>query len=288
MYKLIVIPRWACGGRGERPVRLQGGLALVLLVSSCLPLEDLSAYKAAAASPTQPAGSDVADAIRPVEPNLAGNPPEASAPHESVDEALPGATALDPVVGFIPPSSRSCDEAFTGCAEADAASPPSVVSSDASAPVADAGVSGCAVDEKRGPNGNCYLTVLPTLSWPAARANCQARAAGWDLATLRSGADSVFASALLSQREAWVGATDQVNEGAWTWVTDGAGFWVGDGLLGAALNGAYINWFIDEPNGADSSDCLRVLIDSAWGDLECSELRSSLCEGPSLERLARP
>lgn len=255
----------------------------MVLAGSCLPLEDLSAYKAAAASSPQPAGSEVADTVRPVEPNLPGSPPEANAPRESAAEATPGATALDRAVGVSPPSSGSCDEAFTGCAEADAASPPSVVSSDASAPVADASVnvSGCAVDEKRGPNGNCYLSVVPALSWPAARANCQARAAGWDLATLRSDADSVFAGGLLSQREAWVGATDQADEGAWMWVTDGAAFWIGDGLLGGALNGAYINWFFDEPNGADTSDCLRVLIGAAWADLECSELRSSLCEGPS-------
>ncbi len=253
----------------------------MLLASACLPLEDLSAYKAAAASPPQPPGLRAPDTMRPVEPNLPGSPPEASAPHESMAEAIPGATALDRAVGVSPPSPGSCGGPFIGCADADAASPPSVVGNDASAPVADAGVSGCAVEERRGPNGNCYLSVLPALSWPAARANCQARAAGWDLATLRSDADSVFARALLSQREAWVGATDQVDEGAWLWVTDSAAFWEGEGLLGGALNGAYINWFVDEPNGADSSDCLRVLIDAAWADLECSELRSSLCEGPS-------
>ena len=63
-------------------------------------------------------------------------------------------------------------------------------------------------------------------------------------------------------------------------VTDGAEFWLGDGQSGNALNGAFVNWFTDEPNGEDSSDCLRVLASATWADLECEELRPSVCQGP--------
>jgi Lectin C-type domain len=284
MYNAKVIRREACGPRRRCSIRLQGGLTLVLLASSCLPLEDLSAYKTAAASAREASSSGVGNGT--VGPGLPGRPPEASAPRAGMGEAFPGgSTALAPAVGVSRPSSGPCSGDCPGCNAADAAGTQVVGHTDASAPlpdaVEDAGVNGCDMDERRGPNGNCYLAVLPPLSWPTARASCQARGAGWDLATLRSDADNDFASALLPQREIWVGGADLVDEGTWVWVTDGAEFWVGEGLSGIALNGAYNNWFLDEPNGSDTSDCLRVLIDARWADSECTAIRSSVCEGPA-------
>jgi hypothetical protein len=103
------------------------------------------------------------------------------------------------------------------------------------------------------------------------------------LATVRSAEDSAFLLTLLNG-DAWLGGSDTATEGTWAWVTDGAEFWLGDGETGNALNGAFVNWFTDEPNGEDSSDCLRVLASATWADLECSELRASVCEGPESNR----
>jgi hypothetical protein len=137
----------------------------------------------------------------------------------------------------------------------------------------------CQADEALGPNGNCYVAVAALLPWPEARSACQARGAGFDLTTIRSPADGDFLKTL-PPREVWVGGSDLTLEGTWAWVSDGFEFWRGEGADGVPLNGAFAPWFDDEPNGEDSSDCLRVLIDGTWTDLECGEERASICEGP--------
>jgi hypothetical protein len=136
----------------------------------------------------------------------------------------------------------------------------------------------CAPDEAIGPNGLCYIAVAQALTWEDARAGCRARGAGWDLASIRDDAQNLFVRALLLE-EAWVGASDALIEGTWAWVADGFEFWQGN-ADGVALNGAFINWFQDEPNGTDTSDCMRLLVDSLWADLECGEARRSVCQGP--------
>jgi hypothetical protein len=136
----------------------------------------------------------------------------------------------------------------------------------------------CALDESTGPSGRCYIVVAPALAWDVARTSCQSRGAGWELASIRSEADSSFVRWLIVE-EVWVGGSDATTEGTWTWVNDGLAFWQGD-AAGQPLNGAFVNWFNDEPNGDDTSDCLRLLIDATWADLECAETRPFVCEGP--------
>ncbi len=138
----------------------------------------------------------------------------------------------------------------------------------------------CASDEATGPNGRCYLGIAAALTWDAARVSCQGRGTDWDLASIRSSADSQFIRGLLSG-EAWVGGSDTVSEETWAWVSDGFEFWQGEGAAGNALNSAFVNWFEDEPNGSDSSDCLRLLPDSTWADRECEEPLAYVCEGPA-------
>jgi hypothetical protein len=136
----------------------------------------------------------------------------------------------------------------------------------------------CTLAEKTGPNGQCYVVVATPLDWDAARANCQARGVGWDLTSIRSATVSAFLASFVVE-EAWVGGSDAVTEETWAWVDDGFQFWQGEDE-GQPLNGAFVNWFDDEPNGSESSDCMRLLIDTRWADLECAELRPSVCEGP--------
>jgi hypothetical protein len=137
----------------------------------------------------------------------------------------------------------------------------------------------CTLAETTGPNGQCYVLVATPFAWEAARANCQQRGLGWDLTSIRTVADSRFVTSLADQ-EIWLGGSDGLTEETWAWVDDGFEFWQGEGAEGQPLNGAFVNWFDDEPNGSSSSDCMRLLDDSSWADLECAELRPSVCEGP--------
>jgi lectin-like protein len=147
----------------------------------------------------------------------------------------------------------------------------------------------CGASESLGPNGNCFLSVATLLAWADARSNCRAHAQGWDLAAIRSEATDRFLSGLATD-EAWIGASDADDEGTWIWVSDGEAFWMGSGTTGAVVTGAYENWNSDEPNGGGNSDCARLVATPVgtpnpvptWADLECFELRGSVCEGPAL------
>jgi hypothetical protein len=148
---------------------------------------------------------------------------------------------------------------------------------------------GCVVSESLGPNGNCFLPVETALSWDDARLGCRAHGTGWDLAAIRSEETNRFL-ADVAPAQAWIGASDAEDEGTWIWVNQGDAFWDGNGVSGSVLNGAFENWNTDEPNGAGNSDCARLVtapggVISAlptWADLECFELRGSVCEGPAL------
>lgn len=142
----------------------------------------------------------------------------------------------------------------------------------------------CAAQELVGPDGNCYFLEATPLTWDAARSACQARGVGWDLASLRSAAESEFLGAVLSF-EAWIGASDATTEGTWVWVNDNFAFWSGGAEDGSALGGAYVNWNATEPNGGAATNCARVLPDLAspaptarWADLTCTEEIGAVCE----------
>jgi hypothetical protein len=137
----------------------------------------------------------------------------------------------------------------------------------------------CAPDERAGPNGRCFVAAATLVVWDDARAACLARGAGWDLASIRSRADNDFVDSIRTA-EAWLGGSDAATEGTWIWASDGLSFWQGAGPAGNPLNGAFDNWFNDEPNGEDSSDCLRLLNDGSWADFECGEDLGYVCEGP--------
>jgi hypothetical protein len=148
---------------------------------------------------------------------------------------------------------------------------------------------GCTEPEIVGPNGRCFVVTSTPLSWSDARLECQSRGPGWDLASIRDDAVNQFMGAL-NAGEAWIGASDAQNEGIWVWVGDGTPFWRGSGAAGSAVPAAYENWNSDEPNGGANSDCSRLVFTTiaapnpppAWADLECFELRRSVCDGPPL------
>lgn len=245
--------------------------ALVVAPSlvSCVPAEDLSSYSRGSGGGSGGRGSG-ADGLQ-----VSSNPlPEPDGGPSAEEE----------------PASRDLDASAAGGQTADGSAPGTPEGADTGAG-SDAGdpvqAPACDVSEVSGPNGNCYLAVATLVSWSDARASCQALGAGWDLASIRSAVETEFWAPRLAF-EAWVGASDATTEGVWSWVSDGAQFWSGDGVTGAALNGAYTNWNTDEPNGADNSDCARLLPrtdalpdrNAPWADLECTQLLGALCEGP--------
>jgi hypothetical protein len=198
-----------------------------------------------------------------------------------------GGAPLDPGGPSDAPNASTGDDSTIGStAEADAgppdAGPPPFVPPPVVPPPPDAAPTrppACTLAETTGPNGHCYVLVATPFEWEAARENCQQRGPGWDLTSIRTAADSRFVTSLVDE-EIWVGGSDSVTEETWAWVDDGFEFWQGEGAEGQPLNGAFVNWFDDEPNGSSSSDCMRLLDDSRWADLECAELRPSVCEGP--------
>jgi len=67
--------------------------------------------------------------------------------------------------------------------------------------------------------------------------------------------------------EWWIGVNDRDEEGAWVDTT------------GAPM--AYTQWIADEPNGAETSDCVFFsLPDHGWRDAPCDDLRPVVCELP--------
>lgn len=239
-------------------------------IASCVPAEDLSSYSRGSGGGSGGQGSSAGgmEVTSDPPPVPDGGPSEVGGPASpDLDASAPSGEATD------------------GSAPATPESPDTDAGSDAGDSVQ---APACGVSGVLGPNGNCFLAVATTVSWSDARANCQALGAGWDLASVRSSVDTEFWAPRLTF-EVWVGASDAVTEGVWSWVSDGAQFWSGDGVTGAAVNGAYANWNTNEPNGGDNSDCARLLPRTAalpdrnapWADLECTQLLGALCEGPA-------
>jgi hypothetical protein len=273
----------------SRAVSLRGHTAAVAFVavvsasnSACFPLEDLSAYSQG----TGGSGAGVSSGAPGDDEAPTGGGSQSTSPGSG--EGVDNEQGLDPDTS-IDPGDMSGSDNGAGCGgDCPASDGGSPASSDASSPPADRDAGpdvvpplgpACALEEATGPNGRCYVAFATLLTWEAARADCRAREAGWDLASIRSRADNDFIDSMLTT-ESWLGGSDSSTEETWAWVIDGASFWQGEGPAGVPLNGAFSNWFDDEPNGSDTSDCMRLLIDGFWADLECEELRGYVCEGP--------
>lgn len=144
----------------------------------------------------------------------------------------------------------------------------------------------CGEGELEGPDESCFFLDARTQTFFAARSACQGRGSGWDLASVRSAEVSAFLGNALTF-EGWLLASDVASEGNWIWLDDGAPFWQG-GTNGAPSSGAYTNWNATEPNGGNTTNCMRALPRSAgsanpdapWADIACAELRGGICQGP--------
>jgi hypothetical protein len=243
--------------------------------ASCLPSNELKEYSSA------PSVDDVSGGLEP--------PPSTGAPSGAGGAGSTGAAADSPAPTAPGSGTGGTTGSSGGTGGTGGAAPGSGGSgSDAgtSPTPGDAGPtpSACAVGELQGPNEHCYFLDAQTATWLTARLTCRARGAGWDLAGVHTAADSAFLAANLTF-EAWIGATDILDEGTWIWVDDGEPFWLGDGT-GAAVAGAFVNWSSTEPNGARGSNCARAVpralddpnSDARWADLACGQLRGAVCE----------
>jgi len=99
-----------------------------------------------------------------------------------------------------------------------------------------------------------------------------ARAAGGYLVTVTSAQEQDFLGKVLNELKithAWLGASDQEEEGLWKWNGDGPEkstvFWTG-GSKGSPSG--YSLWFSGEPNDIDTEDCAWVFPDG-WNDASC-------------------
>lgn len=151
-------------------------------------------------------------------------------------------------------------------------------------------IDACSNGEVQGANGNCYHAYAPSgaeVSWASARAACESRGSGWDLATIRTPADQDFIEGLLDSTfptaQLWIGGSDQETEGAWIWVSDATQFWSGN-HSGTEVDGRFTNWKSDQPTGGTSQNCARVLPEDGnwlWADESCDQEFGFVCEGPS-------
>lgn len=133
----------------------------------------------------------------------------------------------------------------------------------------------CGTGGVRGPNDDCYAAGSTAKTWSDARESCQSRGANWDLATIRDAEENGFVLSITGF-EAWIGATDETNEGTWLWVSDVEPFFEVDGAVSGEL--PYTNWNEDEPNDADDSDCLRILTTGLWADWACDSVKGYVCQ----------
>jgi hypothetical protein len=261
--------RAPCGSCARR----RAGSLILLVCASCVDLLDIPEHPRLLEAPAEPPLTEPSDTAA----SEAGAPASAAAGLEPARDGAPEALTQP---GLAQPLSESRG----------AETPAQLEPLDAGLPVPDAALTAdaaptllpCAVPQSLGPNGDCFATVATLLDWADARQACRALGSGWDLASIRSATGNTFVASLL-EAEAWIGAADQTREGTWRWVSDGSVFWRGLADAGNSANDAYSNWSSSEPNDNRNSDCARIVPEQngVWADLECSELRAAVCEGPA-------
>ncbi|XP_032397150.1 CD209 antigen isoform X2 [Etheostoma spectabile] len=116
---------------------------------------------------------------------------------------------------------------------------------------------------------SCYYTSTGSKNWTRSREYCQSK--GADLAIIKSQAERRFINGLYtSDKEVWIGLTDEGVEGQWVWVD------------GTPLTTAY--WDKGQPNSykGGNQDCVefwhRATGDGDWNDENCNLDQNFICE----------
>jgi Lectin C-type domain len=111
-----------------------------------------------------------------------------------------------------------------------------------------------------------YQVVLTKLSWHEAKEACEK--AGGHLVIINNASENKYIEKLLAGRDAWIGCTDEVEEGTWLWV-DGSKV-------------TYAGWDPGppEPNAAWDDEDYGVIRTSEglWNDSQPGECGAYVCE----------
>ena len=144
--------------------------------------------------------------------------------------------------------------------------------------------------------GHYYQRIDTKRTWDAARAYCTTLvspdgASNGYLATITSDEEDQFVRHLTSRgSSAWLGGSDDYDEGTWKWETGpeaGEQFWQGrgSGNGGYAVNGMYTAWKDNiEPNNYNGNEDHLQMVrsyrsgDNGWNDLLETNTLSFICE----------
>ncbi|XP_071361103.1 C-type lectin domain family 4 member M-like [Trachinotus anak] len=131
------------------------------------------------------------------------------------------------------------------------------------------------IQNKKCPTGwnkfqySCYFTSVGKKTWSKSREDCQSR--GADLAIIKSQNEMTFINGLYgSDKEVWIGLTDEGIEGQWKWVD------------GTPLTTTF--WGKGQPNSYDgrNQDCVefwhRASGKGDWNDENCNIEQNYICE----------
>ena len=114
-------------------------------------------------------------------------------------------------------------------------------------------------------NGHVYAVCSDTRSWASAKAKCEQN--GYDLAVINDSAEQNFLNSKLSW-EAWIGYSDQDEEGQWKWYAD---------------DSDYTFWGGGQPDNAGGTEhcaAMRWWGGGQWNDTQCGSGRRYVCEAP--------
>jgi hypothetical protein len=101
-------------------------------------------------------------------------------------------------------------------------------------------------------NGHSYKAFADRLTWKEAQARC--RQMGGHLVVIDNAAENQFVADLLAKAghlEAWIGITDELQEGQWRTVTD--------------QRQIYVNWATGQPNNKNGEEHYAIFSNRTFG-----------------------
>lgn len=139
--------------------------------------------------------------------------------------------------------------------------------------------------------GHTYEIFALENFYPTALQFAQSRGNGEGyVVTISSAGENVFLSGVLKElgiRKAWLGGTDEGEEGQWKWMggpEKDVVFWSTNPDKPAT---GYANWFKGEPNDSDNEDC-SIFFEDGWNDASCVIEKAALIVEIGKEPLQEP
>lgn len=109
----------------------------------------------------------------------------------------------------------------------------------------------------------CYRLVSTSANYLQAVLGCVSL--GASLATVSSQAEQDAVFALTGAAGAWIGLTDFLNEGTFSWVDE------------APVT--FTNWRVNQPNNGNSNQhCTQIRPDGDWDDVICDKQQAYVCQ----------